>query len=235
MSTDRAAMIALLDHWVTATSPHTQAVWQGRLVGIADHPTVILQTPGGGQVSLPQTVDLQPASPPEAPTSGGRPRPFAELRDTGLLWLINRLALHPRSLALALHTDETGNVLGWSLLVSDDGDPWVFDLATDADGHARAEATIAAALDPDSVPDTGHARGGIVRTCSVGEDNQDDGPLPTSADSVRTGHDDGPADNSGVRVEYRARVPRHLLGAAIAEAAHAINTARTPPAKDSRS
>lgn len=154
--TRREELGALLGEWVTATSSSTGAVWQGRLVGLADQPTLVLLSPGGGQVCLPQSFDVQRAAPPAAgaPPSrpGGGPRPFAELRDTGLLWLLNRTALHPRGLALALHTDEAGEVLGWSLLVADDGDPWTFDPATDSDGHTRAEATIAAALNAAHAP-----------------------------------------------------------------------------------
>lgn len=145
------------------------------------------------------------------------PRPFAELRDTGLLWLINRTVFHPCGLALALHTDHCGNPTGWNLVRSPDGHPWVFDLDTDADGHARAEATIAATLTPDTpdarpdkAADNGHAQGGIVRTRPVGEDSP-------------------PDDSGGVRVEYQARVPRRHLGAAIAEALDAIARETQPP------
>ncbi|WNI20352.1 hypothetical protein [Actinacidiphila sp. ITFR-21] len=146
--TSREELGGLLGEWVTATSSSTGTVWQGRLVGLADLPTLVLLSPGGGQVSLPQSFDVQRAAPPAAgtPPPGAAFRPFAELRDTGLLWLINRVVLHPRGLALALHTDDAGDVLGWSLLTSEDGDPWTFDVATDSDGHTRAEATIASAL-----------------------------------------------------------------------------------------
>lgn len=74
------------------------------------------------------------------------PRPFEELRDTGLLWLVNRLAFHPRGVALAVHTDDAGTAHGWSLLRSSGG-PMAFDTATDAEGQARAETTLAAAAD----------------------------------------------------------------------------------------
>lgn len=78
------------------------------------------------------------------------PRPFADLRSSGLLWLINRVAFHPRGLALALHytdTDtDTGEPHGWSLLTNDEGEPWQFDPTTDYHGYQRAEATLTAAL-----------------------------------------------------------------------------------------
>ena len=56
-------------------------------------------------------------------------RPFNELRDTGLLWLINRVVFHPRGYALALHYADPdpgptgGTATGWSLL-GDGTEPW---------------------------------------------------------------------------------------------------------------
>lgn len=58
----------------------------------------------------------------------GLGRPFSELRDTGLLWLINRVAFHPRGFALTLHTvrgDDGDTVTGWSL-EGDGQEVWVF-------------------------------------------------------------------------------------------------------------
>lgn len=56
-------------------------------------------------------------------TSGGdtilphHPRPIEDLRETGLLWLINRTVFHPRGFALALTFEkEGGALLGWELL-----------------------------------------------------------------------------------------------------------------------
>ncbi len=53
-------------------------------------------------------------------------RPFNELIDSGVLWLVNASALHPRGIALALHTDDEGEVIGWSLQSTPDGSPFVF-------------------------------------------------------------------------------------------------------------
>jgi len=51
-------------------------------------------------------------------------RPFSELRDTGLLWLINRVVFHPRGYALALHYDDLGEEpTGWGLM-GDGTEPW---------------------------------------------------------------------------------------------------------------
>lgn len=55
------------------------------------------------------------------------PRPFAELLSTGLLWLINTTVFHPRGFALALHLDDQGAAIGWSLQ-GDGTEPWVFRL-----------------------------------------------------------------------------------------------------------
>jgi hypothetical protein len=71
------------------------------------------------------------------------PRPLEELRDSGLLWLINRVLFHPRGRALALHVDEEGHIVGWSL-VGDGSEPWRYDLS-DADEREvfeRAEQTL---------------------------------------------------------------------------------------------
>jgi len=89
-------------------------------------------------------------------------RSFARLRDSGLLWLINRVALHPRGLALALHIDSDGHAYGWSLVSDSHGEPWQFDPATDSDGYERAEATIAAALNDTPDPVVG------IRCCVCG-------------------------------------------------------------------
>lgn len=54
-------------------------------------------------------------------------RPFSELRDTGLLWLLNRVVFHPRGFALALHYTgkfpDMGECVGWSLH-GDGSEPW---------------------------------------------------------------------------------------------------------------
>lgn len=71
------------------------------------------------------------------------PRPFSELRDSGLLWLINRAVFHPRGRALALHLDDGGHAIGWHLL-GDGAEPWRFEI-DDAEEDAlfrAAETTI---------------------------------------------------------------------------------------------
>lgn len=55
----------------------------------------------------------------------GTPLGFTELRDSGLLWLINTAVLHPRGYAMALADDEEGEAYGWSI-VGDGTEPWQF-------------------------------------------------------------------------------------------------------------
>lgn len=69
-------------------------------------------------------------------------RPFRELSEAGLLWLINAAVFHPRGYALALAMDiQTGEVTGWDIL-GDGTEPWQY-----AEGmnerFAAAEATLA--------------------------------------------------------------------------------------------
>ena len=53
------------------------------------------------------------------------PRPFADLRPTGLLWLINVTVFHPRGYALALHFEDAEHQVctGWSLM-GDGSESW---------------------------------------------------------------------------------------------------------------
>ena len=72
-------------------------------------------------------------------TTEQQERPFAELRDTGLLWLLNRVVFHPRGYALALHFNDgsaTGGTFqdctGWSL-IGDGSEPWSMSDPSEAD------------------------------------------------------------------------------------------------------
>ncbi|MCX4458512.1 hypothetical protein OOK58_42120 [Streptomyces sp. NBC_01728] len=154
--TDHRTLLQLLGEWVTVTHPSApHRVWHGQLASLMDCPSVVLQMPEGGTEVLPQSFNVVA----DAPASGGpypdpatEARSFAQLRDSGLLWLINRVALHPRGLALALHLDEHGQAYGWSLVINLEGEPWQFDPATDNDGFVRAEQTIAGALKDCAAP-----------------------------------------------------------------------------------
>jgi hypothetical protein len=66
-------------------------------------------------------------------------RPFSELRDSGLLWLINRVVFHPRGWALALSYRD-GEPVGWKLL-GDGNELWRFGDPED-ENFAAAEATL---------------------------------------------------------------------------------------------
>jgi hypothetical protein len=52
-------------------------------------------------------------------------RTWEELRDTGLLWLINTAVLHPRGFALAVEINDAGEAIGWAI-VGDGLRPWTF-------------------------------------------------------------------------------------------------------------
>jgi len=66
---------------------------------------------------------------------------MSELRDSGLLWLINRVVFHPRGYALALHVNSgTGEITGWELLGAG-RELWVMEPPED-DNFERAEATL---------------------------------------------------------------------------------------------
>lgn len=143
-------LLGLLGEWVTVTHPGDERrVWHGQLASMMDSPSIVLRMPEGGTEVLPQSFIVQAAAPATGrpyPDPDAHARPFAELIDSGLLWLVNRYALHPRGLAVALHVDEHGQAYGWSLVHNSNGEPWQYDPATDADGRTRAEATIAAEL-----------------------------------------------------------------------------------------
>lgn len=76
-------------------------------------------------------------------------RPIGELREAGLLWLINTSVFHPRGLALALcfAEDDRGHEtpLGWRLLAAPDGEAFDFIPADVDELYRAAEATLAAA------------------------------------------------------------------------------------------
>jgi len=73
-------------------------------------------------------------------------RPISELRDSGLLWLVNASVFHPRGLAMALHVDSQGEVTGWSLL-GDGNEPWRFDDADADERFLAATATLDEAME----------------------------------------------------------------------------------------
>lgn len=52
-------------------------------------------------------------------------RPFRELSESGLLWLINRTVFHPQGYALGIRIDSEENAVGWELL-GDGSEPFVY-------------------------------------------------------------------------------------------------------------
>lgn len=81
--------------------------------------------------------------------------PFADLRPTGLLWLINATVFHPRGLAMALEFHKDGTAMGWSLQVAGPGEPFTFLDCPEVDAayvnaeRTMAEAKLAATEDPE--------------------------------------------------------------------------------------
>ena len=67
--------------------------------------------------------------------------PWGALRETGVLWLINRAVFHPRGFALALNFGEEGDPIGWQIL-GDGTEPWVFEEETDDDRFLKVEAFL---------------------------------------------------------------------------------------------
>lgn len=81
---------------------------------------------------------------------------------------------------------------------------------------------------PDTSADTPPPRGGVVRTPAIVGETVDCYPIPTRADTTRTRPDTDTADSGpGVRVEYRASVPRNQFAAALAEALGHLTEAQT--------
>lgn len=72
-----------------------------------------------------------------------RALPLADLRETGMLWLINKVVFHPRGFALAMVYHE-GQFAYW-VLQGDGSEPWRFDDDIDDEQFARAEATLRSA------------------------------------------------------------------------------------------
>jgi hypothetical protein len=67
------------------------------------------------------------------------PRPWEDLKSSGLLWLINRVVFHPRGYALGLHR-EGGEIVGWSLM-GDGTEVWQFNGPED-ESFAAAQRTL---------------------------------------------------------------------------------------------
>ena len=57
-------------------------------------------------------------------------RPFEDLSDTGILWLINRVVFHPRGFAFSIHINSDGVADGWDV-EGDGSEIWRFSLDSD--------------------------------------------------------------------------------------------------------
>lgn len=71
-------------------------------------------------------------------------RSFEELISSGMLWLINRVALHPRGFALAIHIDDDKKAVGWSIL-GHGKEVWTMPESSEDEKFAAIEATLAQA------------------------------------------------------------------------------------------
>jgi hypothetical protein len=50
---------------------------------------------------------------------------WEELVNSGVVWAINRAVFHPRGFALAIHTNDAGDFIGWTLK-GDGRAPYIF-------------------------------------------------------------------------------------------------------------
>jgi hypothetical protein len=72
--------------------------------------------------------------------AGGRS--FAEFREHGLLWLVNRTVFHPRGYALAFHVEDDGTVTGWDMQ-GDGSESWNYaDTVEEDESFAAVEAFL---------------------------------------------------------------------------------------------
>ncbi|MFU0240395.1 hypothetical protein ACKI1J_32240 [Streptomyces scabiei] len=220
MSLSRADLPGHLGRWVTVANPDPRlapaATWYGRLVALADEPSVIVQSVGGGQGAFPQAFAVTPADPPPP----GAPNPRRQAAYDAVFDLIGRLGaeLPPDT----VHR----NAVMWRAV----------NAALDAAGvhvHANPEDTtgdtVPAAGDP--VSPTGDAPGGVVlasgghvRTAVPGDGTGCDltsgvPARPHPEDTRNSGEDrSGDTRPDGVRFAYRATVRRGQVHEAITEA-----------------
>lgn len=78
-------------------------------------------------------------------------RPFSDLRDTGMLWLINRVVFHPRGFALAIQRDDNGDAVGWAMQGMGD-EVWTFTEGDDEESFAKVEVFLAELRDTKAGP-----------------------------------------------------------------------------------
>ena len=70
----------LLGKQVLATSPQGR-IWSGKLIGLADHPTLVLEQSDGTRLSLPQSLNVVEDTHPVVPVVDVRDKELAELRE----------------------------------------------------------------------------------------------------------------------------------------------------------
>jgi hypothetical protein len=76
-----------------------------------------------------------------------------QLRTSGLLWYINRAALHPCGMALGLsYADGVDEPLGWSLTYAGDGEPYYFPPEEEPERCRMVESLFASLREWGSLP-----------------------------------------------------------------------------------
>lgn len=238
MTLTRAELPDHLGQWITVTNPNPDlaASWYGRLVALADDPTVVIQAPGGGQGVFPQGFTITPADPPPPGSISPRRQAaydavYGVIRDLGARLppdTVHRNAAIWRAVTAAL---DAANI----------------SLNANPDDPAPLRSVPAEDTAGDTVPTTRHtaedtapATGGHVRT-TVPEDGT--GCDLTSGVPVRphpedTGDTPGDTRPDGVRFAYAATVRRGQVRHAITEAFglldRELHPRRSEPEEDHR-
>jgi hypothetical protein len=72
--TSHDTLRALLGEWVRVSNPTNPASWTGKLLGLADNPSVLIESADGHRMSLPQTFTVERVDAPAAPADVPAPR-----------------------------------------------------------------------------------------------------------------------------------------------------------------
>ncbi|MET9819607.1 hypothetical protein [Streptomyces sp. NPDC006355] len=219
MNLTRADLPDHLGRWVTVANPDphlaTAATWYGRLVALADDPTVVIQAPGGGQGVFPQAFTITPADPPEPGTISPRRQAaydavYAVIRRLGpelppdpvhrnaMIWHAVTAALDAANIPVPADPDDPIPTSSSSPAPPGDTVPNLGDTGDQTSPASGGHAHLPVPLD-----DRGH-----TLTSSV----------PARPHPEDTGDTSGDMSGDGVRFAYRATVRRGQVRHAIAEA-----------------
>ncbi|MBP5930436.1 hypothetical protein [Streptomyces scabiei] len=236
MSLTRAELPDHLGRWVTVTNPDPRlapaASWYGRLVALADDPTVVIQAPGGGgQGVFPQAFVITPADPPEPGAVSPRRQAaydavYAYINGLGTALPpdpVHRNAMIWRAVTWAL---DAANIPAQA--DPDDPTPVSSSSPVPPPGMTVQHSVIPPGDSPgDAVPAPGDAgdqtvpaSGGHVRTTVPDEGQGRDltSGVPARPHPGHSGDEDTDRRPEGVRFAYSARVRRDQVHEAITEA-----------------